>query len=153
MSLYGKKGAFGVVSSIGGTFSGINNYLEGYLPSENIKFREHPVKFKTINDLDQDITGRIGYEYSSTMFKYSGSSDQSFELTIDQGTFSTSEITLLIGENGTGKSTMIKILAGHIKINGFERPELSVSIKEQEVYIEDNCTVKFYLQKQIDLCV
>lgn len=35
-----------------------------------------------------------------------------FTLNIDKGSFSTSEITVLLGENGTGKTTFVRILAG-----------------------------------------
>ena len=34
-----------------------------------------------------------------------------FELTVDEGAFRTSQITVLLGENGTGKTTFIKMLA------------------------------------------
>jgi ATP-binding cassette subfamily E protein 1 len=34
-----------------------------------------------------------------------------FELTIEPGSFKTSQITVLLGENGTGKTTFIKMLA------------------------------------------
>lgn len=35
-----------------------------------------------------------------------------FSLKIKKGSFSTSEITVLLGENGTGKTTFVRILAG-----------------------------------------
>ena len=35
-----------------------------------------------------------------------------FELNIKKGSFNTSEITVLLGENGTGKTTFVRILAG-----------------------------------------
>jgi ATP-binding cassette subfamily E protein 1 len=34
-----------------------------------------------------------------------------FELTIEPGSFKTSQITVMLGENGTGKTTFIKMLA------------------------------------------
>lgn len=34
-----------------------------------------------------------------------------FELTVEEGSFKTSQITVLLGENGTGKTTFIKMLA------------------------------------------
>lgn len=34
-----------------------------------------------------------------------------FELTVEAGSFRTSQITVLLGENGTGKTTFIKMLA------------------------------------------
>jgi ATP-binding cassette subfamily E protein 1 len=163
ISLYGEKGAFGVISSVSNTFNGINNYLEGYLPTENIKFRDKPIKFKTVT-LQDEIIERTEFKYGECMFSYGENSNSisdstsistQFQLKIDAGSFSTSEITLLIGENGTGKSTMIKILAGLIKVDKFDRPELSVSIKEQEVYINtqmtgtNNATVSEYIYKKI----
>jgi len=146
--LYGIKGAFGIIGSISNTFNGINNYLEGYLPTENIQFRDKPIKFKSII-LDDDLSHRTGYTYSAC--KYSpNSSEKSFNLEIESGTFSTSEIVLLIGENGTGKTTMIKLLAKLLKTDGFNiSADLSVSIKEQEVYSDDTNSVKDYLYKQI----
>jgi ATP-binding cassette subfamily E protein 1 len=36
---------------------------------------------------------------------------ETFELKVEPGTFRTSQITVLLGENGTGKSTFIKMLA------------------------------------------
>ena len=35
-----------------------------------------------------------------------------FELTIQEGSFDQSEIIVLLGENGTGKTTFVRILAG-----------------------------------------
>jgi ATP-binding cassette, sub-family E, member 1 len=195
VSLYGEKGAYGIISSVSGTFHGINNYLEGWLPAENIKFREKPIKFKTVS-LKDEITDRTEFKYNGCTFSYIKSNSdndtkintdndmkmnidndmkmntdtekdvmtditndsidideidkkKSFELKIDAGTFSTSEITLLIGENGVGKTTMIKILAGLIKVPGFDRPELSVSIKEQEVYCDSKLSVSEYIYKKI----
>ena len=159
VALYGEKGAYGVVSSLSNTFNGINNYLEGYLPTENIKFRDKPIRFRSII-LEDTVTDRIDYKYGGCRFSYQRTSDQrsvqqsdetknTFTLEIESGTFSTSEITLLVGENGTGKSTMIKMLAGIIKADEFERPEMSVSIKEQEVYIDSDLTVSEYIYKRI----
>ena len=35
-----------------------------------------------------------------------------FQLDIEEGSFSSSQIIVLLGENGTGKTTFVKILAG-----------------------------------------
>jgi ATP-binding cassette, sub-family E, member 1 len=39
----------------------------------------------------------------------------SFKLTVNGGMFKPSEIIMMLGENGTGKTTLIKIIAGLIK--------------------------------------
>jgi ATP-binding cassette subfamily E protein 1 len=38
-----------------------------------------------------------------------------FELEIEAGTFHNSQIVVMLGENGTGKTTFIKMLAGRSK--------------------------------------
>jgi len=50
------------------------------------------------------------YEYPD-MVKQLGN----FELTVEGGDFSDSEIIVLLGENGTGKSTLIRMLAGNLE--------------------------------------
>ena len=42
----------------------------------------------------------------------------SFELNIDPGQFTDSEIIVMLGENGTGKTTFIKMLAGRLEPDG-----------------------------------
>lgn len=61
-----------------------------------------------------------------------------FELTIEPGSFKTSQITVLLGENGTGKTTFIKMLAeaGKKKKTGKEAG------KEQE---KENPGVIFFI--------
>jgi ATP-binding cassette, sub-family E, member 1 len=151
-ALYGKKGAYGVISSISTTLEGINNYLEGWLPAENIKFRDKPIRFR-YTEMNDEIMTRSEHVYGPYVHNFNKSG---FNLEIERGTFSTSEITLLIGENGTGKTTMIHILAGLIVIaiaNGSEKsenkmPELSVSIKKQNVYeTHDEKTFDFIYKK------
>ena len=48
------------------------------------------------------------------MYKYPSFTKKlgTFTLNVDAGSFTNSQITVLLGENGTGKTTFIKILAG-----------------------------------------
>ncbi|CAG8510318.1 6923_t:CDS:2 [Funneliformis caledonium] len=60
--------------------------------------------------------------------------DGDFQLTVKSGGFTDSEIIVMLGENGTGKTTFIKLLAGGIKADGEEQvPELNVSYKPQKI--------------------
>jgi ATP-binding cassette, sub-family E, member 1 len=38
-----------------------------------------------------------------------------FKLSVEAGQFSNSEIVVMLGQNGTGKTTLIKMLAGILK--------------------------------------
>lgn len=44
--LYGKAAAYGVVSLPYSVKEGINVFLDGYLPKENMRFREYGLDFK-----------------------------------------------------------------------------------------------------------
>lgn len=39
----------------------------------------------------------------------------SFEMEVKKGEFTDSEIIVMLGENGTGKTTFIRLMAGHLK--------------------------------------
>jgi ATP-binding cassette subfamily E protein 1 len=44
--LYGKPGAYGVVTLPFGVREGINIFLAGFVPTENLRFREESLTFK-----------------------------------------------------------------------------------------------------------
>ncbi len=43
--LYGEPAAYGIVSSVLSTKVGINVFLDGYLPTENVRFRDKKFSF------------------------------------------------------------------------------------------------------------
>ena len=44
--LYGRPGAYGVVTMPFGVREGINIFLDGFVPTENLRFREVGLSFK-----------------------------------------------------------------------------------------------------------
>jgi ATP-binding cassette subfamily E protein 1 len=57
-----------------------------------------------------------------------------FHLDITGGSFTDSEIIVMLGQNGTGKTTFIRMLAGALQADGDEQaPELNVSYKPQKI--------------------
>ena len=44
--LYGTPGAYGVVTLPYGVREGINVFLAGFIPTENMRFRDHELNFK-----------------------------------------------------------------------------------------------------------
>jgi len=73
-----------------------------------------------------------------------------FKLTVKPGQFNDSQIVVMLGQNGTGKTTFIRMLAGIIKPDdGIEVPELHVSYKPQKISPKFPGTVRMLLQKKI----
>merc|ERR1712029_1106274 len=101
--LYGVPGAYGVVTLPSGVREGINIFLDGFIPTENLRFREESLVFKVSeNATEEDVKRFTSYKYPK-MSKTLGS----FKIDVDAGQFSDSEILVLLGENGTGKTTFI----------------------------------------------
>merc|ERR1712151_476693 len=67
------------------------------------------------------------------------------------GSFSDSEITVMLGQNGTGKTTFIRMLAGYLKPDDAEEelPEMNVSYKPQAISAKFEGTVRELLMNKI----
>lgn len=92
-------------------FKGINIFLDGFVPTENLRFRESVLSFKVVEKTDDEEIKRLhNYNYPN-MSKNLGD----FSLEVKGGSFTDSEIIVLLGENGTGKTTLIRMLAGNLE--------------------------------------
>ncbi|CAG9573369.1 putative ATP-binding cassette protein subfamily E,member 1 [Leishmania major strain Friedlin] len=144
--LYGVPGIYGVVTMPYGVREGINIFLDGFVPTENLRFREEGLTFHIADDIEEGVSKRRAMNEYPAMSKNLGS----FSLSVDAGTFSDSEIVVLLGENGCGKTTFIRMLAGHVKPdNDVEVPKLSISYKPQKIAPKFQGTVRDLLQTKI----
>jgi ATP-binding cassette subfamily E protein 1 len=125
--IYGKPGAFGIVSNPLTTLEAINIYLDGYIPNENIRFRSEEFNLKPTLELENieqlnSTTNKI--KYPAGTIEYSG-----FTLIVPDGVIDLSNsLNVILGPNGYGKTTFIKYLAKSLSLN--------VSYKEQTLDIE-----------------
>jgi ATP-binding cassette subfamily E protein 1 len=146
--VYGNSGAYGIVSLPYSVREGLNIFLSGFIPTENIRFRETVIdfsKFKTnVENSTETQVSLFNYNTLKKIFS-------NFTLTILPGKISKSDIVILLGENGTGKTTFIKILAGLIKLDEGELPNIlvSVSYKPQKISPDFNGTVGNFLTKKL----
>lgn len=234
--LFGRQAAFGVVSLPYAVKEGINAFLEGFLPKENMRTREYALNFRNnewateddpkpeneeekedneeeeapkkedepkdpkakakaeSSDEDGEAKGKKEKKGKSKkedkdakskkpkkeedkkekevkdekdakkeaaepekeyfMYNYPKFKKRfkNFNLTVMPGGFSTSQIYVLLGENGTGKTTFVRILAGLDKeIEGdlSELPKLSVSLKPQTISPSSEGTVLELLTKRL----
>ena len=108
---YGEPGAYGIVSSLQSTKVGINNFLEGYIPTENVRFRDKAYKFDISSITETVLSSSPIVEYTALM-KILGQ----FSLTVDKGEIHEGEVVGIVGANALGKTTFMRILAGIEKI-------------------------------------
>eukprot|EP00696_Hemimastix_kukwesjijk_P008965 gnl/Hemi2/2131_TR770_c0_g1_i1.p1 gnl/Hemi2/2131_TR770_c0_g1~~gnl/Hemi2/2131_TR770_c0_g1_i1.p1 ORF type:complete len:681 (-),score=239.37 gnl/Hemi2/2131_TR770_c0_g1_i1:224-2095(-) len=146
--LYGRPGAYGVVTMPFSVREGINIFLDGFVPTENMRFRECSLSFRVGDAVEEEEEGGkklLSYNYP-TMRKTLGP----FTLNVQSGAFTESEIIVLLGQNGTGKTTLIRMLAGITKPDdGVAVPELLVSYKPQTISPQFPGSVRELLHKKI----
>ena len=111
--LYGEPGAYGVVTKIASVGNGINQYLAGYFPAENLRFRSEPISFEnqSAEASSRDVPlGALAYpEVHRTHVSQDRGS--SFTLHVEAGAFRPGEVVGMLGENGCGKTTFMELLA------------------------------------------
>ena len=151
--LYGQPGGYGVVTLPFSVREGINIFLAGFVPTENLRFREEALTFKVADQdtLEQGADVK-GMKYSYPEMKRT---QGSFQLTVEAGSFTDSEIIVMLGENGTGKTTFIRMIAGMIPPDAdedglaVELPEYNISYKPQKISPKFPGTVQQLLYKKI----
>ena len=130
--MYGKEDAYGIVGQPKTTKAGINIYLSGFLKEENVRFRNYPIKFEEKNAEKVKKTAEL-ISWKDIKVKLG-----KFSLTTDKGALQEEKVSGVLGENGIGKTTFVKILADVIKPDEGELNEkVKVSYKPQHIEQSD----------------
>ncbi|NWG10001.1 MAG: ribosome biogenesis/translation initiation ATPase RLI [Nitrososphaerales archaeon] len=141
--LYGDPGVYGIVSGITSARAGINALLDGYLPAENVRFREKPVTFDIYALLEDSLQTPNLVEYTDLVKSYPG-----FRLKVSGGSLKEGEILGVLGGNALGKTTFMKMVAGEEKPDeGEVKCMAKVSYKPQYLTTEFDGDVKSLLDK------
>jgi ATP-binding cassette subfamily E protein 1 len=135
--MYGSEGAYGIVAHPRGVRHAINTHLEGYMKEENVRFRETEIEF-------QPKPPRT--EWDRPIFVTIPNIEKWFEgftLVVEGGEVHHGEVVGVLGPNATGKTTLVKMLAG------LEMPDvgsidfrLKISYKPQYIQPEFEGTVE-----------
>ncbi|BFH73350.1 ribosome biogenesis/translation initiation ATPase RLI [Sulfurisphaera javensis] len=143
--IYGKSSVYGRVSKTYSNRVGINNFLRGYLPAENVKIRPEEIKFnlKDLTDLDFNPHALQKVIWTDIVKKL-----DKFTLEVKEGYAREGEVIGIVGPNGIGKTTFMRILVGEIKPDSGEvlTEGLSLAYKPQKIVPDFDGTVQQYLE-------
>ena len=105
--LYGKPDVYGIVSRAHGVREGINIYVRGYIPDENVRFRSKPITFHERPPMRPEAGTEPALRWTDLEKGY-----ETFHLRVEAGEAFLGEVVGIVGKNGVGKTTFMKLLAG-----------------------------------------
>jgi ATP-binding cassette subfamily E protein 1 len=128
--LYGEPDVYGIVSNVHTVREGINIYINGFIPDENVRFRQSPIIFHEKPPQEKQVVLDNLIKWSKLVKEYDG-----FKLEIDAGGIGVGEVVGILGMNGIGKTTFIRLLAGIEKPTSghVSNPNIKVSYKPQYI--------------------
>ncbi len=141
--LYGKSGVYGIVSKPHGVRVGINIYINGYIPDENVRFRPYPIKFR-LSPAPRE------WRSEDLVLKWPDFTKALGDFTLEAGSgeIHRGEVIGIVGSNGTGKTTFVKVIAGVTEPTEGHIPksEIKVSYKPQYITPTTSKTLKEILE-------
>ena len=141
--VYGQPSSYGIVSHVHPTRGGINDYLIGFLPDENMRFRDEPIRFHVRPPRQIDAESQVKLEWPLI-----SKSVGKFRLRVESGSVNSGEIVGVLGANGIGKTTFIKELLEYYAKSG--QNQLQVSYKPQYISSAYDGTVEGLLTSAAD---
>lgn len=133
--LYGVSSAYGIVSGVLSTKVGINVFLDGYLPSENIRFRDKKFSFDVSTTTGQFLEAGTVIKYPILEKKYS-----TFSVTVEAGQVHRGEVLGILGANSLGKTTMMKMIA-NVEKPDFGSVDTKIKIAYKPQYLSNDIDI------------
>ena len=144
--MYGKPRVFGFASQIKTTREGINDYLEGYSQEENYRFRDYKIDFFANKNRQKKDYGKKFIEWPDIEVELG-----EFKLEAKQSHISKNEVIGIVGPNGIGKTTFMKVLAKEIKPKkGIIEEKSVISYKPQYISYEGKNKVADFFKDNLE---
>ncbi len=141
--VYGQPSSYGIVSHVHPTRGGINDYLVGFLPDENMRFRDEAIHFHVRPPREVEFETDERLQWPEITMKVG-----EFSLRVTSGTLTAGEIVGILGPNGIGKTTFVKELLQHYTTTA--KNQLQVSYKPQYISSDYDGTVDQLLTSVAD---
>src|SRR3989338_3604132 len=138
--VYGEQACYGIFSQSKAVRRGINEYMEGMLPDENIRFRSYPIKFSE-RPAERFVSKELILEFPELEKSYT-----SFKLKTSPGKLHRGEVLTIMGANGLGKSTFLKLLSGLEISDKGKLEKVRISYKPQYLKNDIEGNVEDYLK-------
>ena len=139
--VYGERGAYGIFSQSKGVRNGVNEYLDGYIKSDNVKFRDYAIRFNE-SPVTKTKTDVMLFEFPEMEKKF-----ESFELKVESGKVNKGEVIGVVGANGLGKSTFLKLITGQEKADKGKVDKVKFSYKPQYIKAEKGNVLDYLKEK------
>ena len=142
--MYGKPVCYGTCSMPKTTKAGPNVYHPGYIEEEDMRFRDYEIKFERRPAIKQ-IPSQLMVSWEGIQKKLG-----KFELEAKKGEIYKNSVVGVLGANGIGKTSFVKILAGVLKQDeGGINEKVVVSYKPQYLKSDSSQFVADFLKEAI----
>lgn len=142
--VFGDEGVYGIVSLPKPARNGINAYLEGFLKEQNLRFRESAITFFARPPGSRKSVQKL------TNWPEMRKKLDKFSLSVQPGGVHSRSVVGVLGENGIGKTTFVKMLANVLKPDqGSVDTPVKVAYKPQYLEAGSDELVSIALQEAI----
>ncbi len=135
--LYGEPAVYGIISQLKQVRRGINEYLDGYLADDNVKFRNYKIVFN--KGIEKHTKQPVNFSWNDLEKDFG-----SFRIKINEGSIQRTDVLTITGSNGLGKTTFLKMIAGMIKPDkGIVEKKVKIAYKPQDLTSEAGTVIEW----------
>ena len=135
--VYGEPTCYGIFSQSKPVKRGVNEYLDGKLDSENIRFRNYSIKFFD-SSLGKTFSDEVLFDIPEQEKKLG-----IFSLKVSPITLHKGEVLCIMGANGLGKSTFLNLVSDEIENNSYKKQSLELIDKKVIDYLKEKAGSEF----------